>query len=369
MFSIQHEDGSARTGTLKTRHGIVKTPFFMPVATKAVGKYVGSADYKLTETQAIISNALLLSLKPGLEVMQEFDGLHNFMNFQGTIFTDCGGFQVIRESFGKKITHKGIQFKNPFNNQNFLLTPEKIMQIEMTIKSDVAMVLDDMRPYGSTKEEFQDALENTHRWAQECITYHTDKKQLLFCIVQGGFEPDLRAQSAEFLNKLDCDGIALGGLALGEPKKLMYEAIDAALPHLDKGKIKYVMGVGSPEDVLECIGKGIDCFDSVYPTMNARNNTIFTWNGKISIEKGIFSKDKNPLDKACDCYTCKNYSRAYINHLSKLDDPFGKRLKSIHNIAFMHQLTEKARTAIEENRFEAFKKDFLKNFSKHSHTS
>ncbi len=364
MFKITSEDKSARTGVLKTRHGKIQTPFFMPVSTKAVGKFVGSEEYRKTNTKAIIANALLLSLHPGLEVMKKFKGIHNFMNFHGTIFTDCGGFQVIRESFGSQKNKKGITFKNPFNNQNFLLTPEKIMGIEMDINSDVAMMLDDMMPYGSTKKQFAEALINTHNWARESLKFHTDKKQLLFGIVQGGFYNALREKSAKFINNLDFDGIAIGGLALGEPKQLMYKALDSALPFIDRQKIKYAMGVGSPEDLLRCIEKGIDCFDSVFPTMNARNNTIFSFKGRISIEKARFKDDEKPLEEDCDCFTCKNYSRAYIRHLSKLDDPVGKRLKSIHNIRFMHRLMEKARIAIKENRFARFRKQFEKEFEK-----
>jgi len=364
MFKIISEDKNARTGFLKTRHEKIETPFFMPVSTKAVGKFVSAEEYKKTGTKAIISNALLLSLHPGLEVMEKFGGIHNFMNFDGTIFTDCGGFQVIRDSFGSQKNTKGITFKNPFDNQNFLITPQKIMNIEMTIKSDVAMMLDDMMPYGSTKKQFSDALVNTHNWAQESLDFHTDKKQLLFGIVQGGFYKDLRQKSARFINKLDFDGIAIGGLALGEPKPLMYRALNASLPFIDKQKIKYAMGVGSPEDLLQFIEKGVDCFDSVFPTMNARNNTIFTFKGKMSIEKARFKQDKKPLEEGCDCFTCKNYSRAYIRHLSKLDDPVGKRLKSIHNIRFMHRLMQKARTAIKNGEFARFRKKFEKGFAK-----
>lgn len=364
-FRLSHEDISsgARCGLLKTRHGTVKTPFFMPVATKAVGKYVGAEEYNATKTQAIISNALVLSLQPGTSVMESFGGIHPFMNFSGTVFTDCGGFQASRESFQKKVGKQGIQFTNPFSKQDFWLTPKKIMEIQMAIKSDVAMVLDDMQPYGASHKQCALALENTHRWAQECITHHTDKKQLLFGIVQGGFFPELRKASARVVNELEVDGVALGGLALGEPKKLMYQAIDAAMPELDTAKVTYAMGVGSPEDLLLCIERGIDCFDSVFPTMNARNNTLFTWKGKMDIIKARFKEDRRPVDEGCDCPVCQRYSRAYLRHLSKLEDPVGKKLKSIHNIRFMHQLMERAREAIKEHRFVSFRKQFEKDFA------
>jgi queuine tRNA-ribosyltransferase len=251
---------------------------------------------------------LLLSFRPGVDVVEKFGGLHKFMNFDKTIFTDCGGFQMIRDGIMNGVGKKGISFLNPYSKQKIILTPKKIMQIQMSIKSDVAMMLDDLSPYGSTREQFLDSLKNTHEWAEESLKHHTDDKQLLFGIVQGGFETDLRKLSAKFVSNLDFDGIALGGLAIGEPKKLMYKAINACYELLPKEKPHYVMGVGSPEDLLECIGKGFDCFDSVYPTMNARHNSIFTKKGKISIDKAKFAFDQNPLDKDCDCYVCKNYS-------------------------------------------------------------
>ncbi|RJQ17078.1 tRNA guanosine(34) transglycosylase Tgt [Candidatus Woesearchaeota archaeon] len=363
MFKITHEHGSARTGTLKTRHGTVETPFFMPVATKAVGKFVGVDDYALAKTQAIICNAFILSLKPGLEVMKQYDGVHKFMNFDKTIFTDCGGFQMLRESFMQGTTAKGIQFTNPFNKQNILLTPEKIMHIEMTIKSDVAMMLDDVSPYGATKEQFAASLINTHAWAKESLKYHSDKKQLLFGIVQGGFYKDLREKSAKFIAGLDFDGVAIGGVAIGEPKPLMYKAVNYCTPFLPKEKPRYVMGVGSPEDIVLCVEKGIDCFDSVFPTMNARHNSLFTWKGKIDLDKGKYAVDKKPIDESCDCFVCKNFSKGYLHHLSKINEPAGKRYRSIHNIYFMNALMRKIRTAIKENTFQRFKKEFLKNFT------
>lgn len=364
MYTIQAESETARAGTLITRHGKVETPFFMPVSTKGVGKHIGGEDYTRSGAKAIIANAFLLSLKPGIDVLKHFGGIHNFMHYQGTIFTDCGGWQVIRKSFDKRIGKKGIIFNNPFNDQPVHITPEKIMHIEETIRSDVAMVLDDMRTYGCSRQEAIDGVNNTHAWAEECIQHHTDKKQLLFGIVQGSFEKDLREKSAKFMDKLELDGIAIGGLALGEPKKLMYQAIDWSLPHISKEKLKYAMGVGSPEDVLLCIEKGIDCFDSVFPTMNARNNTIFTFGGKLDIVKARFETDEKPLDEACTCWTCKNYSRGYIRHLSKLDDPLGKRLKSIHNTQFMQELMREARLAIQEDRFTKFRKEFEIRFKK-----
>ena len=364
MFKITSEDNNARTAKLKTRHGTIETPFFMPVATRGVGKSIGSDDYKRLNTKAIISNAYVLYLNPGLEVIEESKGLHNFMNFQNTIFTDCGGFQVSREAFLHKHSENGIYFKSPFDDSTHYITPKKIMEIQMAIGSDVAMSLDDMAPYGSTKKRFAVALERTHKWAAESLQHHTDKKQLLFGISQGGFHKDLRKKSAQFISSLDFDGIAIGGVAIGEPKKEMYLAIKSALPHITKQKPRYVMGLGSPQDLVECISLGIDCFDSVFPTKNARHNTLFTSNGPIDISKAKHKLDQSPIDKNCNCFVCQNYTKSYIRHLSKLKEPEGMRLKSCHNIHFILNLIEEVKLAIKESRLDKFKKEFFKQYKK-----
>jgi queuine tRNA-ribosyltransferase len=361
MFKIIAEDGEARVGKLKTRHGVVETPFFMPVATRGTGKYIGTDDYLSMNAQAIISNALILFLRPGLEVIEKAKGLHKFMNFDKTIFTDCGGFQMSRNIF-LGTSKRGIHFKSPYDGKKHLITPEKIMKIEESIKSDVAMALDDMRPYGATKEEFAKALKNTHEWHEQCLKFHKDKKQLLFGIAQGGFHPDLREKSAKFISSLDFDGIAIGGVAIGEPKTEMYKAVKSAILHITREKPHYLMGVGSPPDLLETIGLGIDCFDSIFPTKNARNNTLFTWNGKLTIDKGAYKNDQKPIDENCSCFVCKNYTRAYIHHLSKLNEPNGKRLKQYHNLYFLQRLMERTREEIKEGNFIKFKKEFLKKW-------
>jgi queuine tRNA-ribosyltransferase len=366
MFEIQYGDekSNARAGLLKTAHGKVETPFFMPVATRAIGKYIGPFDYKEMNANAIICNAFILSLRPGIDSIKKAGGLHKFMNFDKTIFTDCGGFQMLRESFLQNSTKKGINFTNPFDNSAIFVTPEKIMEIEQTINSDVAMVLDNVSPYGASYDQFVNSLKNTMRWAEECKNYHTDKKQLLFGIVQGGFFKDLREKSAKFVSELDLDGIAIGGLAIGEPMNEMFKAIDYSMPYMSKEKIHYLMGVGSPEHLLECISKGIDCFDSVFPTQNGRHNTLFTWNGKISIKKAKYKFDLNPIDENCSCKICKNLTRSYLHHLAKIDDPEAKRYMQHHNLHFMQELMRKARTAIKEGQFEKFKKEFENNFNK-----
>ncbi len=405
VFNIKHEDKStnARLGLLQTAHGtrrdsfpvcaegettpscLIETPFFMPAATKASGKFITTDDYqnlgkdrngneakgndeKEIKVRALIANAFILSCKPGIEVVQKAGGLHKFMNFSGIIFTDCGGFQMSRGMYEGK-TNKGIHFRNPFNNQKLILTPQKIMEIELTLGSDVAMMLDDMSGYGVSKEEARIAMENTHRWGKESLEIHkalrkqyqsTSLKstQLLFGIVQGNFFSDLREESAKYICSLDFDGIAIGGVAIGEPMDKMYEAVDAALPFIPKEKPRYVMGLGSPVEILECIGRGIDCFDSVFPTQNARHGTMFTHSGKVYIEQTKYCADFTPLEKGCLCHTCQTYTKAYLHHLSKVEEGAFKRLMSIHNLYFMMRLMDEARKAIKENRFLEFKEEF-----------
>src|SRR3989344_2076698 len=364
-FTITHQSGNARVGKLKTAHGIIETPFFMPAATKATGKYLTTDDYQKAGVKALISNALILSFKPGIETVQKLSGLHNFMNFKGIIFTDCGGFQMSRTMFQTK-SKKGLHFRNPFDNSSVVITPQKIMNIELTLGSDVAMMLDDMSGYGVSKEEARMAMENTHRWGKESLQWHQKlkndskhSKQLLFGIVQGNFYPDLREESAKFINSLDFDGIAIGGVAIGESKEEMYAAVDAALPFITTDKPRYVMGVGSPEELLELIDRGIDCFDSVYPTQNARHGTIFTPTGRIYLGGLKYQHDFTPIDTDCRCHTCKTYTKAYLHHLIKIEEPAGKRLMSIHNLHFVLQLVEKAKENIKKGTFTEFKDEFL----------
>ena len=366
VFTVTHQSGNARVGKLKTAHGIIETPFFMPAATKGTGKHITTDDYQKAGVKALISNALLLSFKPGIETVKKLSGLHKFMNFRGVIFTDCGGFQMSRGIFQSK-SKKGLHFRNPFDNSPVVITPQKIMNIELTLGSDVAMMLDDMSGYGVSKEEARIAMENTHRWGKESLLWHKklkgNSKQLLFGIVQGNFYPDLREESAKFINSLNFDGIAIGGVAIGEPKEDMYAAVDAALPFITKDKPRYVMGVGSPEELLELIGRGIDCFDSVYPTQNARHCTLFTATGRIYIDGLKYQHDFTSIDKKCKCHTCKNFTKAYLHHLTKIKEPAAKRLMSIHNLYFVLQLIEKAKKNIKTGTFTEFKDGFLRKWN------
>lgn len=358
MFKIIAECGNARVGELKTRSGKYKTPFFMPVVTMGTGKCISTDDYKDIGYKNIICNSLVLSMMPGVDVIRSAGGIHKFINFKGCIFTDCGGFQASRSMY-EQSSNKGLHFVSPFNGKKVMITPERIMKIQMELGCDVAMMLDSMAGPKAGKPEWAEALRKTHRWAQESLEYHTDKKQLLFGICQGGFDAGLRKESAQFINCRDFDGIAIGGLAIGETKEQMYSALDASLPYITKDKPRYVMGVGSPIDILECVSRGVDCFDSVYPTKNARNNWLFTKDGPMDISKTKYRADNSRLTEDCECFVCRDYSKAYMHHLSKLKEPAGKRYRSYHNLWFMQRFIEDIRESIVSGKFEAFKSEFI----------
>lgn len=357
MFKIIACDNNARYGRLRTAHGTIETPCFMPVATKGVGKFIGTDDYAGIGAQAIICNAFLLSLNPGLEGIKKAGGLHRFVGFNRAIFTDCGGFQMLRQSLLNNVCERGIVFKHPQTKEKLLLTPEGIMQIQNSLSSDVAMGLDCVLPYGQKEEQFRDALRLTHKWMGECRRAHANKKQMLFGIVQGGTFPDLRKKSAEFIEGLNFDGNAVGGLAIGEPAHMTYKIINESNRILSMEKPRYVMGLGEPLQVLECIERGIDIFDSIYPTKNARHGMLFTFDGVVSIRRSIYRKDRKPVEEDCDCTVCKIFSRAYLRYLYKMDSSAGKRYMSIHNLRFMQKLVNKARLAIKEGRFARFKRE------------
>jgi len=366
-FKIIKEDkhSKARIGKLVTAHGTVETPYFMAVATKAVGKFIGPDDYKEI-AEGLICNALILSLRPGVDVIKKFGSLHNFMNYHKPIFTDCGGFQMLRDSFMDERSHKGIIFKDPFSGQKFTLTPEKIMKIEQELGADCVMMLDDVASYGSSKEEYERSVENTHRWGTESKKFHTKKDQFLYGIVQGGFYPDLRKKSALYINSLNFDGLAIGGVAIGETRAEMYIAINSAMPYLDINKPKHLLGVGSPDDIVECVALGLDTFDSVFPTQTARHGTMFTFDGRIDVLSAKYKNDKGPVEKSCKCFTCKNYSRAYLRHLLKLNEPAGKRYVTIHNLYFMSELMRRVRKSIKDGTFDKFRKHIVQVYRRNN---
>lgn len=360
MFKIIHSDGKARAGELTTAHGRVKTPFFMPVATKAVGKFIDAKDLEDLGAECIISNAFVLCLAPGVETVQEMGGIHRFMNFKNSIFTDSGGFQMYSQEFLLRRNPDGVKFSNPIGGGEVFVTPEKDMDMQIRIGSDVAMCLDDMPRFGANRKRVLDSLKKTFEWAKRCKKYHDEHggKQLLFGIAQGGVYPDLRRDAAKQISGLDFDGIAFGGLALGEPQEEMFSAVKAGLGHMPEEKPKYMMGLGNPRDILNAIAHGIDCFDSTFPTMTARHNKLLTMGGSIDIENKAYARDQSPVEEGCDCPACKNYTRAYMHHLSRTREPAGMRLRTMHNIRFMARLMEEAGKAIRNNEFGGLLKRF-----------
>ncbi|MBN2111490.1 tRNA guanosine(34) transglycosylase Tgt [Candidatus Woesearchaeota archaeon] len=363
MFRIESEDGNARTGKLKLAHGTIKTPFFMPVATKAVAKFIDSGDFKQSKTQCIISNSLILHLTAGSDAIKKLGGIHKFMNWGKGIFTDSGGFQMYSEQMLIETKAHGVLFKHPKNGKKFFCSPEGSMDIQQKIGSDVAMCLDDMPKFGAKKERILDSMKKTYEWAKRCKAHHEKinrKKQLLFGICQGGLYPELRKKSAEMISSIGFDGLAFGGLALGEPISKMFSAVKVGMGSMPKEKPKYLMGVGFPSQIIEAVSMGVDCFDSTYPTMTARHNYLLTMNGVVEIDKNRYAEDGNPVEKECDCYICRNFSRAYIHHVSKTKEPAGYRLRTLHNLMFMARLMERIRTAIKENELNKLKKELIK---------
>ena len=392
MYTIikENKGNNARFGVLKTQHGEIETPFFMPVATRSSGKYIGTDDYENIGVNAIISNALVNFFKPGLEIINNANGIHKFMNFKGVVFTDSGGFQMSRSIY-EETSKRGVWFRNPFNKQKVIITPEKSMIIQLVLGSDVAMVLDFMPPINSSYDSVEKSLVLTHRWAEEALRKHSllrkenvieikdkirvmkynvnNKNQLLFAISQGGLHKELRMKSAEYLSSLkingrEFDGIAIGGLAIGEKQKDMLNMIESATSKIPKNKIRYLMGVGNPLDIIEAVERGIDAFDSIYPTRNARHGTIFTWKGKIDLMSGKYSNDFSPIEEGCKCDTCKRYTKAYLHHLLKINEPIGKKYVQHHNIYFMLDFMRKIRESIKNDKFREFKREFIKMWSK-----
>ena len=362
MFKVKNEDNKARIGSFEVRSCKIETPFFMPVATKLNVKLIAPHELKDLNVDAVISNALLLYLKPGLDYVEKFKGVHKLMNFDKVIFTDSGGFQMISDDFLVDINEKKARFKDSYSGKIIDMYPEKNMDIQERLKSDVAMCLDYMPRYKDDLEKIKKSVKLTYEWGKRCLKAKEDDKQKLFGIVQGGLSKELRIKSSELMTKLDFDGYAVGGLAIGESKDEMKKMVDSVVDTLPKDKPKYLMGVGSIPEILENIGKGIDCFDSCYATRHARHAIGFTKKGEIRLEKGRYKEDMNPIEKDCECETCKNYSRAYINYLIKINEYNWMRLVSMHNIYFIQNLIKEVKVAIKENRFEKFKEGYLKKF-------
>jgi queuine tRNA-ribosyltransferase len=351
----------ARAGLLQTAHGVVETPVFMPVGTLATVKSLSPEELLDCGTQIILGNTYHLYLRPGCEVIRRFSGLHGFMHWDRPILTDSGGFQVFSLAKLRKINEKGVIFQSHIDGSEHILTPEKSIEIQISLGSDIIMCLDECIKYPAGLDYTRDALELTTRWAKRCKKAWEDNgENALFGIVQGGMMKDLRENSADALVEIGFDGYAIGGLSVGEPKDIMLEMADFTLPRLPDNKPKYVMGVGTPEDLIELVALGADMFDCVIPTRNARNGQMFTKYGTINICNSRFKYDTEPIESGCKCYTCRNYSRAYLRHLYMAKELLAYRLNTIHNIHYYISLMKRMRRAICQGEFDEFRKDFYK---------
>ncbi len=364
MFEVDCEDENtqARAGRIKLRGKAFETPGFLPVATKADVKLTSPDELHDIGVQGIITNALVLFLRPGLEVIEAAGGIHKFMGWDGIIFSDSGGFQMLNPDFFLKVDENQVTFKSPFDGSKHEFTPERCVEVQMKLGSEVAMTLDDCPSYGSNYEKIVSSTARTLAWANRFSKAHEDEFQNVFGIVQGGVFRDLRERCAQGLMEMDFDGYAIGGLCIGEPKELMHEVIGWTTPILPRDKPRYLMGVGSPEDMLKAISNGVDVFDSVYPTRNARHNTVYTKNGKINIGKEKLRFKSGPIDEGCKCYACRKFSLSYVNHLLREHEYLGMRLATIHNLHFLVNLMKESKIAIKEGEFANFKKDFVENY-------
>ncbi len=363
-YELLHTDKvtGARRGVIHTPHGDIQTPIFMPVGTQATVKSMTVEELEENGAQIILSNTYHLYLRPGSKLVRKAGGLHNFMRWDKPILTDCGGFQVFSLSDLRTITEDGVEFKSHLDGSKHFFSPEKVMEIEEDLGADIIMSFDECCPYPSTYEYTKDSMERTTRWAKRCKEAHTTENQALFGIVQGGFYEDLREKSAKDLIELDFPGYAIGGISVGEPKEEFLKMLKFTTPLLPANKPRYLMGVGSPDYLIEAAMAGIDMCDCVLPTRIARNGTAMTSHGKIVVRNATYAEDFSPLDPECDCYTCKNYTRAYLRHLVKCNEILGDRLLSIHNIKFLTNLMERVRIEIENDNLLNFAKDFYKKY-------
>lgn len=355
-------NSKARLGILHTNHGSFDTPIFMPVGTQATVKTLSPEELHEINSAVILSNTYHLWLRPGADIVNKAGGLHKFMNYDGPILTDSGGFQVFSLAKPKDIKEEGVSFKSHIDGKRLLLTPELSIEIQNKLDSDIAMSFDECIPYPSTHEYALDSIKRTLRWAKRGKDVHSNPNQSLFGIVQGSSYEDLRKYSAEETVKLGFDGYSIGGVSVGESKEEMYKQIDYSIDYLPEDKPRYLMGVGEPEDILEGVERGIDMFDCVIPTRIARHGNAFTRCGKMNLRNAKYKEDFTPIEDTCDCYACKNYTKAYIRHLIIANETFGARLLSIHNIRFLIKLTEEIRESIKNDKFLEYKENFLNQY-------
>ena len=358
----KEKNTNARLGKIIYNGKVYETPMFMPVGTQATVKTLSPEEIKDVKAGIILANTYHLWLRPGDDVVKDAGGLHKFMNYDGPILTDSGGFQVFSLAKKKDITEEGVHFKNQYNGDNLLLTPEKSILIQENLGSDIVMSFDECIGYPATKDYVENSVERTLRWAKRGKDVFKGKDQILFGIVQGGIYPELRRHCAEELVKMNFDGYSIGGTSVGEDKKTQYQMVSDSVKYLPEDKLHYLMGVGDPIDLVENVIRGIDIFDCVSPTRLARHGHALTKYGKINLKNAKYKKDFTPISDTCDCYACKNYTKAYIKHLINAEETFGARLLSIHNIRYLVNLMEELRLAIKEDRLLEYREEFIKNY-------
>lgn len=363
-FQLQRKDTGtrARTGWVQTPHGNFETPVFMPVGTQGSVKALTPRDLEEAGAEIILSNAYHLYIRPGIDIIQKLGGLHRFMSWKKPILTDSGGYQIFSLSKMRKISEEGATFQSYFDGKEIFLTPERVVEIQEIIGSDIAMVFDECPAPTDDKKKIHQSMELTLRWAKRCKEHHRKKDQALFGIVQGGFFDDLRKESLARTVEIGFDGYAIGGICVGETKEKTLNVLDAVLSEMPEDKPRYLMGVGTPLDFLESIERGADMFDCVNPTRYGRNGTAFTPSGKVVVRNGSYQEDERPLQEGCGCYTCRHFSRAYIRHLLNAKEMLGPQLVSIHNVYFFVQLVKQARGEIQKGTFAEFKKNFTQQF-------
>ena len=358
QFDLINNDRTARRGRLTFDRGVVETPAFMPVGTYGTVKAMTPEELTDLGAQIILGNTFHLMLRPGTDVIRKHGDLHDFMHWQGPILTDSGGFQVFSLAKMRKITEQGVVFQSPVDGASIELTPELSMQVQRDLGSDIVMIFDECTPYPATREQAESSMQLSMRWAERSKRAHEGNASALFGIVQGGMYEDLREQSATGLTGMGFDGYAIGGLSVGEPEDERNHILECSIPHLPEKQPRYLMGVGKPEDIVEAVRRGVDMFDCVIPTRNARTGFLYTREGILRIRNSRYQDDTRPVDQHCSCYTCRNYSRAYLRHLDKCGEILGSRLNTIHNLHYYQDLMRGIREAIELNRFDQFASEF-----------
>ena len=352
----------ARAAELITPHGVVPTPAFLPVGSQATVKTLTPEELIDIGIPMVLANTYHLYLRPGIDIIEKMGGLHRFMAWDGAILTDSGGYQIFSLAPLRRITDEGVMFRSHIDGSQHFVTPELIIQFQESLGADIIMALDECPAYGDSFEKVQEAMDRTHRWAERCQESQTRKGQALYAIVQGGVFPQLRRQSAEYLTSSGFAGYAIGGLSIGEPKKVTLTMVEETVALLPENKPRYLMGVGSPEDLLEGIVRGIDIFDSALPTRVARNGALFTWHGRYNIQNSAYRQMEQPVVPGCECYTCRTFSAAYLHHLFSREELLGYRLATIHNLSFINNLMHKARDAILDGTFSSFRDNFLASY-------